>query len=277
MLKPAAELFGKTIRGIGASIEAGGLAIEGRKATKAVPCSKVLTYMGKSPSLAENVFIAQTANVMGDVTIGPGSNVWYGAVIRGDVNSIKIGNSVSIGDAVMVHCSGLQKNAKTNIGNNVVLGPGSLVHGGKLGDGCVVGANAQILDNASIGAGSALAPCAVLLEGATIPPGQLWGGAPAKYLRDVTSADVAAMAAVYSTSEEVTALHIKQASKTWQEEEEDAFNFAQQRDRNEFYFKTLTEEQMTFKEGEVEGHLVPGRLFDSKISVRQDKDYRPTD
>ena len=114
------------------------------------PSLKVVKFGAHTPVI-QGAFIAPGAAVVGQVQIGAKSSVWYGAVIRGDVNSISIGEGVTVGDRAMIHCSGIKLKNPTLIGNHVVVGAGSILHGCEVADNAVIGEGAQVLDGAKIG------------------------------------------------------------------------------------------------------------------------------
>ena len=105
--------------------------------------------------------------------------------------------------------------------------------------------------------------------GKTVPSGELWGGVPAAKVRDLTEAEKAAVALTVSESEEWALLHASELQKSWEEIAEEDYDRDQTVNRNEYYYKRLTKEQMAFKLGEVEAHMVPGRILNSPVSVRQ--------
>ncbi len=144
----------------------------------------IKTLQGIEPQIAAGSFVAPTAAVIGDVVIGTGCSVWYSAVIRGDVNKIRIGNRVSIQDGCCLHTSG--GDAFIEIGSNVTIGHNATLHGCKIGDGVLVGMGATVLDNAVIGRGSVVAAGALVLARTQIPEGELWGGVPAKFIKKLS-------------------------------------------------------------------------------------------
>src|SRR6202140_449134 len=109
----------------------------------------ILPVKGISPGFGKNVYIAPNATIVGDVVLGDDCSVWFNAVVRGDVNSIRIGNKVNIQDGVIIHCT--YQKAKTVIGNNVSIGHNAIIHGCKLCDKVLVGMGAIIMDNAEVG------------------------------------------------------------------------------------------------------------------------------
>jgi carbonic anhydrase/acetyltransferase-like protein (isoleucine patch superfamily) len=143
-------------------------------------------FQGQSPVIGENVYIAPTASVIGDVTIGEGSSVWHGASVRGDCWTIRIGRYSNVQDGCVCHCT--TGGPELIIGDHVTIGHGAIVHSCTVGDGALIGMGAVILDGAKIGNGSIIAANAVVLEGTDIPPGSLVAGVPGKVRRQVDEA-----------------------------------------------------------------------------------------
>jgi len=144
--------------------------------------------LGISPIIGQGTFVAPTAAVIGDVVIGEESSVWYSAVIRGDVNKIRIGSRVSIQDCTCLHCS--EAEAYIEIGDDVTVGHNVCLHGCKIEHHVLIGMGATVLDNAHISTGSVVAAGALVLAGTMIPPGELWGGVPARFIKKLTDADI---------------------------------------------------------------------------------------
>ena len=154
----------------------------------------VRPYEGRSPSFDQSVFIADTAVVIGDVILGPRSSVWYGCVLRGDVNRITIGEGTNIQDGTVIHVNhdpagdyqasggGMQ----TWIGSHITVGHQALLHACRLEDGCFIGMRAVVMDEAVIESGAMVAAGALVTPRKRVRAGQLWAGSPAKYLRDLT-------------------------------------------------------------------------------------------
>jgi len=151
----------------------------------------LIPYKGVMPRVAEDVFIAEGALVIGDVTIGPGSSIWYNTVIRGDIAPITIGRECNIQDNSTVHVA---PGAPTVIGNGVSVGHNAVIHGCTLEDGALVAIHAVVLTGAVVGAGSMVGAGAVVGEGKTIPPRSLALGVPARVVRELTDDDLARMA-----------------------------------------------------------------------------------
>lgn len=149
------------------------------------------SYKGKKPNLAANVFVAPTAVLIGDVTIGEGSSVWFGAVVRGDSGRICIGTGTSVQDNVVVHVNGRDD---TVIGNDVTIGHGAVLEGCHIEDGVLIGMNATVLSGSHIGAGAVIAAGAVVLEGQVVPPRVLVAGVPGKVRGEIDTAVAARVA-----------------------------------------------------------------------------------
>ena len=150
----------------------------------------ILSYRGISPDIDKSAFIAETAVVTGDVKIGKNTGIWYGCVVRGDVNKVRIGSGVNIQDGTIVHVSG---SFETVIENNVTIGHMALIHACTLGEGCFIGMKACIMDGAVVETGAMLAADALLTPGKRIPAGELWAGSPARFVRKVGEKEIAMM------------------------------------------------------------------------------------
>ena len=144
---------------------------------------------GFTPKIGKNCFIAENAVIIGDVTIGDDCSIWYGVVLRGDVNTITIGNRVNIQDNASVHT--LYQRSVTVIGDDVSVGHNAVVHGAKVGNNVLVGMGAVLMDNAEIADGSIIAAGAVVLSNEKLEPG-VYAGVPAKKVKDGSDAVTAA-------------------------------------------------------------------------------------
>ncbi len=144
----------------------------------------ILPVKGISPKIPEGCFIAPNATIVGDVVMGEDCSVWFNAVIRGDVNSIRIGNKVNIQDGACIHCT-YQKTTVV-LGNNVSIGHNAIVHGCTVADNVLIGMGAIVMDKVSIGANCIIAAGAVVLEGTIVPPGSIYAGVPAKKVKDIS-------------------------------------------------------------------------------------------
>ncbi len=143
----------------------------------------VLPYLGITPTLAAGVFVAPTASVIGDVSVGAESSIWYGAVLRGDVMAIRIGARTSIQDNSVVHATGGW--AAVEVGDEVTVGHSVVLHGCRVGHRVLVGMGSIVLDDAEIGDGSMIGAGSLVTARTKIPPGVLAHGRPAKVARDL--------------------------------------------------------------------------------------------
>ena len=148
------------------------------------------TFLRKKPKLGKGVFIASTGVVLGDVTLGAHASVWYGAVLRGDINRIVVGHHSNIQDNAVLH---LADKFPCVLGNWVTVGHGAIVHACTVGDEVLVGMGAVILDGAVIGKQSIIGAKALVTQGTKIPPGSLVLGAPAKVVRKLTKEERAGL------------------------------------------------------------------------------------
>ena len=141
-----------------------------------------------TPEIGEGAFVAETAVIVGDVKIGRDCSIWFNAVLRGDVNSITIGDRTNIQDGVVIHTlyDKSPRPSQTHIGNDVSVGHNATVHGAVIEDNCLIGMGSTILDNAVVHSGCIVAAGALVLSGAELEPNSLYAGVPAKRIREVT-------------------------------------------------------------------------------------------
>jgi len=146
-------------------------------------------YRGVLPRVHATAFIDQSAQIIGDVEVGEETSVWMCAVLRGDVNAIRVGRRTNIQDGSIVHV--MNATHPTTIGDNVTIGHGAIVHGCTIEDQCLIGMGAILLDGAHVGHGSIVAAGTLLPEGMKVPPKSLVMGSPGKVKRLLTQAEVA--------------------------------------------------------------------------------------
>ena len=144
----------------------------------------ILPVEDKSPVWGANCFIAPNATIVGDVIMGEDCSIWFNAVVRGDVNAIRIGNRVNIQDGAVIHCT--YQRTQTIIGNEVSIGHNAIVHGCVLHDRVLVGMGAIVMDNAVVHSDTIIAAGAVVLEGTVCEGGSIYAGVPAKKVKDVS-------------------------------------------------------------------------------------------
>ncbi len=138
---------------------------------------------GFTPKIGEGTFLADNAVVVGDVTIGDECSIWFGAVLRGDVNTITLGNRVNVQDGSVLHT--LYQKSVIEIGDDVSIGHNVTIHGAKINDTALIGMGSTILDHAEIGEGAIIAAGSVVLSGTKVGPHELWAGSPAKFKKMV--------------------------------------------------------------------------------------------
>jgi carbonic anhydrase/acetyltransferase-like protein (isoleucine patch superfamily) len=139
---------------------------------------------GFEPQFGEDCYLAENATVVGDVIMGDQCSVWFNTVLRGDVNSIRIGNKVNIQDGAVLHCT--YEKTKVTLGNNVSIGHNALVHGCTVEDNVLIGMGAIVMDNCYIESNCIIAAGAVLLEGTRVENGSVYAGIPAKKVKTLT-------------------------------------------------------------------------------------------
>ncbi len=148
----------------------------------------ILPFRGATPKIHEDAWIAETAVIIGDVEIGAGSSIWYGCVVRGDINSIRIGRNTNIQDGSVIHVNSDRHGdggMPCNIGDDVVVGHMVLLHACSVHSGAFVGMRAVVMDEAIVESGAMVAAGALVTPRKVVPKGQLWAGSPARYLRDL--------------------------------------------------------------------------------------------
>ncbi|MGO4904577.1 gamma carbonic anhydrase family protein [Flavobacterium sp. W20_MBD1_R3] len=144
---------------------------------------------GKSPLIPEDCYVAENATIVGDVSFGANCSVWFNAVIRGDVNFIKIGNKVNVQDGAIIHCT--YKKHATIIGNNVSIGHNAIIHGCTIHDNVLIGMGAIVMDNCVVESNSIVAAGAVVTQNTVVNSGTIWAGVPAKKLKEIDQSNFA--------------------------------------------------------------------------------------
>lgn len=151
---------------------------------------RLALHLGRKPRTGAAAFIAANATVLGDVTLGADSSVWYGCVLRGDINSIEIGEGTNVQDLTMVH---LADDHGVKVGRFSTIGHGAIIHACAIGDACLIGMGATILDGARIGDRCIVGANALVTQGFEAPPGSMVLGAPAKVVRALTDKEAAGL------------------------------------------------------------------------------------
>ena len=151
----------------------------------------ILPVKDHHPQLGENCFVAENATIVGDVVLGNDCSVWFNAVIRGDVNSIWIGNKTNIQDGAVIHCT--YQKAATTIGNNVSVGHNAIVHGCTVEDNVLIGMGAIVMDGALVQTNCIVAAGAIVLENTCCESGYIYAGIPAKKVKQLSPEQIAAL------------------------------------------------------------------------------------
>eukprot|EP01120_Amphizonella_sp_Union-15-10_P001962 TRINITY_DN12106_c0_g1_i1.p1 TRINITY_DN12106_c0_g1~~TRINITY_DN12106_c0_g1_i1.p1 ORF type:complete len:245 (+),score=43.27 TRINITY_DN12106_c0_g1_i1:82-816(+) len=187
--------FGRAIRETGQALDRVGSRTQGNFSFVG-PVSRrtrVLPLYNQIPKIGSEAFVASSASLIGDVELGNNATIWYGAILRGDVNPIKVGSETSILDGAIVHSrsnKAIKPGLPTLIGNNVTIGPGSVIHACTISDNSLIDLGSTILDGAVIESFSVVGPGSLVLSDTHIPSKQYWQGSPAKYVRDVTDQEI---------------------------------------------------------------------------------------
>ena len=153
-----------------------------------MPNNRFLPYRGVMPTVSDQAFVAQTATVIGDVHIGEGSGIWYGCVVRGDVNEIRIGKDTNIQDLTMIHCAELGQG--TYLGDNITVGHAAILHACTIEDNALIGIQACVMDDCVVENGAMVAAGALVTPGKIVKSKEVWAGRPAKKLREINDRDL---------------------------------------------------------------------------------------
>jgi len=145
--------------------------------------SLILPVEGKSPTWGEGCFVAPNATIVGDVVMGDQCSVWFNAVVRGDVNSIRMGNKVNVQDGAVIHCTYIR--SQTVLGNNVSIGHNAIVHGCTVHDNVLIGMGAIVMDQAIVHSNTIIAAGAAVLEGTVCESNSIYAGVPAKKVKEI--------------------------------------------------------------------------------------------
>jgi len=145
----------------------------------------IRTLKGKTPKFGENCFLAENAAIIGDVEMGDGCSVWYSAVIRGDVHSIRIGNNTNVQDCAVIHAT--YQKSPTNIGDDVIIAHGAIIHGCTIHNHVMVGMNAVVLDDAVVNDNVIIAAGSVVTKGTYVESNSVYAGIPAKKIKSLSA------------------------------------------------------------------------------------------
>lgn len=146
----------------------------------------IKSVRGFTPAFGKDCFFAENATIVGDVTMGDGCSVWFNAVLRGDVNTIRMGNNVNIQDGAVLHT--LYQKSVVEIGDNVTVAHNAVIHGAKISSNVLIGMGAIVMDHAVVGENTIIAAGAIVLSNAVLEPNSVYGGNPAKKLKNIEPA-----------------------------------------------------------------------------------------
>lgn len=228
-----------------------------------VPSTRIVSVNSISPTISPSAtFIAPSANLIGDVSLGSNSSVWYGATIRADGNKVSIGSRTNIGDRAVVHIAKIQGDYPTEIGNGVTIRAGAIVHAATLKDHCFVGEGAQVLDGSVIGSNSIIEAGAIVTPKTIVPDGEVWGGAPAKMVRKVTKEDIESITDSAEDMAMLAGLHAQECGKDYKQVNEDEEDYEDRTTRGDDYWQ----KDRDGPGDDVLGQGSPGRIFDNTLS-----------
>jgi len=201
------------IRLIGSATERAGVALQGREAyvERLLPSTRVVAFKGRELTHGEG-FVASSATVVGNVALGEGSSVWYGATVRGDAGSVSIGATSAVQDGATVGAS--RSGEQVEIGNQVTIQAGAHVDAARVDDGAVIGMGARVMAGAHIGSDAFVDAGALVEEGTKVGSGELWTGSPAKKLRDLNADERAFLRNTAEAAKALSRHHYGQSVKT---------------------------------------------------------------
>lgn len=277
------QAVARNMRSMGQSFDKMGAKMEVAKfSEKLVPSTRFVAVDGVMPQVSnQGSFIAPSASLIGDVNVDKNSSVWYGAIVRGDMNEISIGKKSHVMDKAVVTTSGEEEGSNTTIGNNVVVGSCATVTSATIHDGCIIGEASQILSGAVLESNTMIQPGSVVPSGTTIPSGELWGGNPANKVRDLSADEIRSIAERVHVT---TAL----ASQHYAENEKSYIEIREHEAMTEMLGgieETNIDRRTGDENSEILGMGQPGRIFNSTLTnpeegldlamkFKYDKDYK---
>lgn len=269
---PIVQVVSKILRTTGQGMDKIGKSIELHGYTERLnPSLRAAKFKLKHPVM-NGTFVSSTSTIMGDVTIGAKSSIWYGAIVRGDINSVTIGDAVTVGEETIVRSTNPLKNSPIHIGNNVLIGRRVVIDSGvSIGDGCNIGDAVTLHEGSKMEHKSMITTGSVLEAGNVVKSGEVWSGTPAKKVRVMLPSEIEATIKKTAESALLALDHAAEDAKTWQQIEQDEYDYEQEVGRSEYYYKRLTAEQLSYKLGEQQGHMFPGRIFDSPLNQASQK------
>jgi len=251
------------LRKIGGSLDNLGAKLEVAKYTeRLVPSTRFVAVDGVAPTVSKQAaFIAPSANVIGNVNVGNQSSIWYGATVRGDVNTVTIGNNTNVGDRAVVHVAKIQGDLPTVIGNDVTIEAGAVIHACVIEDKSIIGSNAQVLDGAVVASNCIVGPGSVISPGTKLESGYYYSGIPATKTRALTKDEIASITSSAKDTAELALEHAWECSKDYKQiiDDEENHQDAFERD-DEIYSKDAGVDADVLDQG------APGMIFDTTLS-----------
>lgn len=228
--------IGTAVRGAGRAIDSLGLSIQGDCAyVEKLPVpSTAVKVAGLAPSVAGAAFVAPSANLVGNVTLGEGASVWYSSLVKGDAAPVSVGPGAVLSDRSMV-CG-------STVGSDVLVGAGAIVTSSTLGNGCSIGMGSKVGAGCTVGEGAVLTAGSVLPAGTSVPPGQVWSGSPAKMAAAVSGADTDIIKENTSLAAKLAMAHAEEAWKEPALIEQEKGDYKIQKQRTPQYISTLRED-----------------------------------
>ncbi|KAJ0231890.1 Gamma carbonic anhydrase 2 [Hirschfeldia incana] len=213
---------GNWIRGSGQALDRVGSLLQGshRLEEHLSRHRTLMCVFDKSPLVDKDAFVAPSASVIGDVQIGKGSSIWYGCVLRGDVNNISVGSGTNIQDNSLVHVAKTNlagKELPTTIGDNVTIGHSAVIHGCTVEDDAFVGMGATLLDGVVVEKHAMVAAGSLVKENTRIPSGEVWAGNPAKFMRKLSDEEIAYISKSAENYINLAHIHAVENSKSFEE------------------------------------------------------------
>lgn len=253
-----------TARKLGQGLDNIGKSMEVCKYTeRLVPSTRFVAVDGVSPTVSPlTAFVAPSASVIGDVTLGTNTSVWYGATIRGDVHKVSIGDNTSVGDRAVVHVAKIQGDFPSIIGNNVTIGAGAIVHAATLKDGCVIGPSAQVLDGSIVEKNAIVGPGAVVTPGSVVKEGEYWLGSPAKMVRKVSAEELQTSTLNSTDTLDLARIHAIECDKDLAQLTKDKEVYGETMYRDPDYWQPSDDKDPS----DVLGQGSPGLIFDSVLT-----------
>lgn len=218
--------LGAMVRETGQALDRLGCRLQGEYAFKEQLSRHrtIMPFYEKRPEIAADVFVAPSAAVIGDVKIGAKSSIWYGSILRGDVNSISVGSETNIQDNTLVHVAKTNVSgniAPTIIGDRVTVGHNAVLHACTVEDEVLVGMGATLLDGVVVEKGAIVAAGALVTQNTRVPAGQIWAGSPAKFLRNLSGEERSFLAKSADNYAGLGAIHAEENAKSFAEIEAD--------------------------------------------------------